>query len=420
MECADLLLPNPTLNILRTVFGPAFLCLLLGCGPEMVSEHTTTVRDPAGITIVENQESVLQSGGGWSIAPDPRVVIGSIDGPEVDWLLRVQGALCLGDGRIAVANDGSQELRIYGTDGSHLRSVGGNGEGPGQFKSVMLIGLFADTLVVLDPVLRRVSLIHPDGGFVRSFTPVESATSLPMGGWLFQTGMVLIRNLALGDLSPLEGKPGRMPEPYKVFDMSGALLMDFGVFPGPEQVMATIQTEQGPAPVRSPVPFGKTPQIAVAGGRVYFGAQDAFEIKVFGDNGSLQKIVRLDRPAVPVTDADLAAFIHELGIEDEALVRRRIEGLPRVAYKPYHGSVFADSEGYLFVEDFRSPGMEASAMNVFDPEGRLVGRFEVPAGVEVQEIGEDHLLALFRDEMGVEHLQIFELARPKPGSAGRP
>jgi hypothetical protein len=425
MEWAGLSSPIPCPTFLRTVLGPAFIFLLLGCGPEMASQPTTTVRDSAGITIVESQESALQYGGGWSLAPDPEAVIGSIHGPEEAWLHRVQGALLLGGGRIAVANDGTQELRIYGIDGSHLKSIGGEGEGPGQFKSVTLIGLFADTLAVLDPALRRVSLIHPEGGFIRSFTPVESATTFPTGGWLFESGMVLIRNLPLGDLAALEGSPGRMLEPYKAYDLSGTLLIEFGAFPGPEQVLVTIQAEEGPAPLRSTVPFGKNPQVAVAGGRMYFGAQNAFEIKIFGGGGSLQKIVRLDRPVLPVTDADLAAYIHEelAGIEDEhqALVLRRYyEELPRVASRPSHGSIFADQEGYLFVEDFRFPGNEVSAMNVFDPEGRLVGRFELPAGLEVLDIEEDHLLALFRDGMDAEYLQLFELTRPTRASAGRP
>ena len=51
-------------------------------------------------------------------------------------------------------------------------------------------------------------------------------------------------------------------------------------------------------------------------------------------------------------------------------------------------------------------------MNVFDPEGHLVGRIEVPADVEILEIGPDYLLALYKDPMDVEYVHMYDLTRP--------
>jgi len=401
----------------RIVIGPVAVLLVVGCGAEPASGPTSTVRDSAGVTIVENRGAVALDGGGWSLAARPNVTIGSVDGPEEAQLYRVRGALRLPDGRIAVANDGSKEIRMFGADGTHVRSWGREGEGPGEFSSMILTGRSGDSLVVLDRRLRRVSLVHPDAGFVRSFPVGEAVASYPLGGWFFETGSVLIRDLPLDEATVFAEGLQRAPIPFKSCDMSGALAADFGALPGAEQINVTRQAEGGLVTYLASVPFGKSSQIAIAGDRLFVGGQDAFEIEMFGSDGALRRIVRLDRDPVPVRDADLEAYIlaEVAGVADENEARSRrqdLEQMPRVENKPAHGAIYADGAGYLFVEDFREPGNEVPVVNVFDPEGKLVGRFDLPVGIQVLGIGADYLLSLYRDEMEIEYLRLYDLIRP--------
>ncbi len=111
--------------------GSLLLSLVAGCGPETASRPSATIRDSAGVTIVENQQGIPPDAGGWSLAARPSLVIGSLHEPEDNGLYRVRGALRLPDGRIAVGSDGSHELRIYEADGALVRRLGGEGEGPG-------------------------------------------------------------------------------------------------------------------------------------------------------------------------------------------------------------------------------------------------------------------------------------------------
>ena len=398
------------------------LSLVAGCGPEAASRPAATVRDSAGVTIVENQAGSLPDGGGWSLAVRPSLVIGSLDEAEDNGLYRVRGALRLPDGRIAVADDGSRELRIYGANGALVRKLGGEGEGPGEFNSVILIGLLGDSLVAVDRRLRRVSLLHPDEGFSRSFTITEPVANLPIGAWFFESGSVLIEDFPLSDEDPREGGFNRYRARLKSCDMSGTLLSDFGEFPGEEAFMATHQTEDGPASEILSVPFGKSPKVAVAGDRLFFGSQDRYEISVLDSSGSLRTIVRLARSPVPVTDAGVDLLIEEelAGYFENEVpgLRREFARMPRVEFQPAHGALTADREGYLFVEDFRAPGLEVVPVNVFDPDGLLVGRFEVHTDIEILEIGRDYLLALYDDPMDVEFVQLYELTRPEQPTGG--
>jgi len=324
--------------------------------------------------------------------------------------------LRLPDGRIAIGNEGSLEIKVFGVDGAHLESLGGEGEGPGEFSSVMLIGLLGDTLVVLDRRLRRVSLVHPDEGFVRSSTVAEPVAEFLLGGWFFESGSVLIEDLSLSDDGGFEDGFSRRPARLKSCDLTGALLTDFGELPGSDEYTFTRQGEHGTAIGIMSVPFGKSPQVAVAGDQLFFGSQDRFEISIFDNSGSLRTLVRLDRSPVPVTDADLASYVREAledADEDEARDQREMyDGMPMMDFHPAHGAISADREGFLFVEDFRAPGMESVPVRVFDPEGRLVGQFEVSAEIEILEIGPDYLLALYEDAMDVEFVHLYELTRP--------
>lgn len=401
----------------RTALGPLFLSLVVGCGPEVAFAPGAAVRDSAGVTIVENHGSEFPDGGGWSLAESPSLVIGSLGDPEGDGLYRVRGALRLPDGRIAVAVDGSRELRIYGVDGAPERSLGGEGEGPGEFTSLLLAGLLGDSLVVLDRRLRRVSLVHPDEGFARSFTVAEPVANFPIGGWFFETGSVLIEDFPLADDAEIEDGFGRGPSLLKSCDLSGELLSDFGELPGEETFTTTThQAERGLTTELLSVPFGKSPQIAVKGDVLYFGSQDRYEVMTFGSDGSLRTIVRLVRPPVPVTAADLESLIEEeldgLNGNDARFLRQAFAKMPVMEFRPAHGAISADREGFLFVEEFRAPGIESVPVNVFDPDGRLVGRFEIPADIEILEIGPDYLLALHEDAMDVEFVHLYELTRP--------
>ena len=48
----------------------------------------------------------------------------------------------------------------------------------------------------------------------------------------------------------------------------------------------------------------------------------------------------------------------------------------------------------------------------FAPDGKLVGRFQLPDRMQVMEIGADYLLGLYRDDMEVEYLRLYDLTRP--------
>ncbi len=390
-----------------------------GCASDGSSGSSFAVRDSAGITIAENQGDVPPDGGGWAISPEPSLQIGAMDGDEAYLLFRVWGATRLSDGRIAVVNNRAPDLRIFSPNGEHLHTFGSRGEGPGEFDSPVLAGVMpGDTLVVVDRMRRRINLFHPEDGFVRVATgaPEIEGSFLLVG--MFSSGSVVVQRTVFGEEN-VDGY-SRRPIGYRAVATDGTLESFLGEFPGVEMMIASQAMPQGGTTMLSiRAPFGKSAIPAVGGDRFFFGSQDAYEIRVHDQGGALLRLIRRDRAPIPVTDAHVAAVMEDMADDAESddqtrQFRRMFREAPIPDVHPAHGAIYADALGYLWVEEYRVPGVEDRVTTIFDPKGRMVGSVVLPGRFRVEEIGVDYLLGRASDELGVEYLRLYDLTRPGP------
>lgn len=101
----------------------------------------------------------------WTLSAEPTLEVGVVEGDERYQLHDVADAARLADGRIAAANGSTSEIRVYDGDGSFLVATGGAGDGPGEWRNIAAVRVLAgDTLVVVDPRLARVGLVHATTG----------------------------------------------------------------------------------------------------------------------------------------------------------------------------------------------------------------------------------------------------------------
>ncbi len=388
----------------------------LACAGSDDGAVATAVRDSAGVVIVENTGSIQVGEGGFTVVPEPLVSIGSLEGDTLQQLYRVNGAIRLADGRIAVGNGGSGQLRIYAPDGRFLASLGRPGEGPGEFRAVALVGaLGGDTLVTLDSDLRRISLFHLETGFVRSARVVDEA-----GGFLLARGAFADGSIVAGGgfffssgAGQISGGAQRSPTSFASVDLDGRLITDFGEFPGLELF---IRLREGGLSANL-LPYGKFAVAAVSSDRLYVGTADRYEIRAFAPDGRLARLIRYDQPTRPVTPADIDAYIEEQVAEgeqgvDPQEIRTRYREMPAPERMPAYQQIATDVLGHLWVSEYRLPGDDTPVWTVFDPEGGLVARLALPPRVGVLEIGEDYLLGRLVDELDVEYVQLFRLERP--------
>ena len=149
---------------------------------------------------------------------------------------------------------------------------------------------------------------------------------------------------------------------------------------------------------------------AVWGDLVAIGDQAVYEIKVFAADGCLVRIIRRDGDPEKPTRADLNAYWERrfANQSDDARANslREAKDVGLVDAYPAFSRILSDRVGHLWIQERGS-----SVWTVFDPEGRVLGLVQVPSGFRVFEIGEDYLLGMSRDDLGVEYVQLWSLSR---------
>jgi hypothetical protein len=392
------------------------LVMVAGCDDES-DAGAFTVRDSAGVQIAENAGFPAPGAGGWSVDPVPSLVIGEEEGGEAYQLYQVRGATRLPDGRIAIVNAGTQQVRLYTDDGRIDAQFGGQGDGPGEFRQPMLAGLLADTLVIYDSALRRVTMLHPRAGAARDFVVGEEGGGFPIAQGVFADGTV-----AFGggmSFSSQTGFPSGRIRPassYHAVSVTGAKVAEFGEYPGAEMFA---QVSDGGFSARS-IPFGRITVSATGDSLFFIGKADSYELLAFGRDGGLRRIIRVSAAPRPVTAALRSAHIEEAleaadGANAQAELRRLFDAMPFPEVLPPYAAARADARGHLWVADAEVPGEPTVLWSVIDEAGRAVARVELPAGLRLLEIGTAEVLAWSRTELGVEQVGVYALRRPARG-----
>ena len=403
-------------GVVRTLrIGAAGLVVVLSaaCGPGSNPDPTlwSESRDSAGVTIVDNARPNTGSRLGWQVAEAPALSIGALEGDEVYQLYAVEDAARLPDGRIAVANGGTSEIRFFSADGRHLVSWGALGEGPGEFAQwdpEAVSTWPGDSIMGAAWWRGRIEIFDASGNHARTATLGDgyfSFLGLMAGGDILAKPSILIGLDFRTGGSTLR----RREAEFAVIAADGETRASLGVHPGDEWFFS-----QNP-PTARPHPFGRSVLATVWGDLAVVAANDRYEIPAYDRDGHLVRIVRRNHglrvPTQAELDSVLTASWADRSEEDQARLRGLSEGMTPVEFFPAFSALHSDPHGHLWVQEYNFPGQHDNIWTVFDADGRVQGFVETPSGLDVFEIGEDYILGTTTDELGVERVQLWPLDR---------
>lgn len=341
----------------------------------------------------------------WRVADEPLLSIGgAVSDAGGGDLFGVRGVVRLSDGRIVVA-DQAPRVMVFAPDGSHLRTFGRRGEGPGEFGSIMWIQrLSNDTILVADlRNRRRLSYFTADGAFVRSI----SATSVPPP---YFDG-ALADGTLVGTISRA---PPRVPQSDGVwwgrgqielvrFDAQGRVLNSLGVFPRTEQIgvpgFAVISADGW----RSP---GHRTLVVVGPARIYVATGDRFEVQVLAPDGGDPDILELDDYILDsLTREDVIRYF-----SDFRTIVNRIDlsttqwNIPEGQTLPAITDLHLDEDGNLWAEEGGRATDDTGHWSVFTPSGRISATMS--RRFRPFHIGSESVLGVWRDDLDVEYVQL--------------
>lgn len=383
-----------------------------GDGGSAAGLHSE-VRDSAGIRIVDNAEPPEGSRLGWRIGSEPTVSIGVLEGEEPYMLYRAYDAVILSDGRIVVANTGTQELRVFDRSGTHVATWAGEGQGPGEFTDLSQIEPWpGDSIIAWFGPQLGFSVFDADGNHGRNFVLTGQERVSPMQRFwptaASRDGFILARH----------GPEAADTMVMQLRDRDGEVVGSFGTHPSYEWHLL----DEGDRSILYRKTFGGEPVWAVWGDRVVIGHTGRYELKAFARDGALTRIVRRDHRQRAPTAAEVGAYIDAemdrniwaTGAEALAL-RRRFEAVPVADNLPAFASIMTDALGHLWVEEYESPAnpRPARLWTVFDPDGRVLGIVETPKDLSIDEVGEDYILGGARSALDVEMVQVWPLERSR-------
>lgn len=377
-----------------------------GCETDSIS--TSASRDSLGVMIVESVAPAWTPDAAWRIEEEPVVDLAGTGSGEMHDFFRVRDMLRIGENLI-VADGISDQVRVYGSAGRFLRAFGGQGEGPGEFRTLgTLVATGGGRLVAMD--LRI-------GG--------------PGAEFDIESGLVSTFRMPQGV------RPLRHPVPSHVlwgWD-GGYTLDDEGLADGLGRAVATVlrlaEDRLSAHPVASvpghehflvptadviPLMGRNTHAVPVGDGTIVVGTADALEYSTIdGQTGEVRRIARIIGVSLAVSDDEVDRELQtRLGPNPRPRIKDLLESLPRPDEKPAYQRMIVDADGNVWAGEFLGLARrdEVQKWYVWDSSGVWLGIVDTPARFELMRVGADEVFGVRRDMNDVEHPQVLRMVKP--------
>lgn len=377
--------------------------------------------DSAGVEIVLANRP---EGPALSLAQDPSLEVGLETGDEPYLLSGVAGASLRTDGTLVVCNSADRTLRYFDATGSHLRTGGGEGRGPGELRRIAQCFQIGDQTWVYQAPALPVEVFDASGTQARSVPiprpndRIAQIVDIAPDGTLVLRQDENRRGLAMG-VSVLRTA---LYAATSDGGLTGLGLFDAGRWVRGERVTF-------------PAAFTPTLRVAALAGGVLVGWSESWDLAFLTRDGTpLWRIRRVVDP-VPVTAGHRAAF------EDRVLngtmpggdtpfeareVRRAIVDMMVYPDRlPAYHRVLVSRGGSIWVErgdaprdplpQVAGPYDAPTSWDVFTPDGTWIAVVELPARFDPLEVTEAHVVGVHRDALEVERVRVYEIARGAGG-----
>jgi hypothetical protein len=364
--------------------------IVIGCGSRDSSEPPTV--------------------GMWTASPQISLGVAAGD-PSVEFGV-ITGATKLRAGTLAVADYTNGEVRLFTPAGQHVRSIGGKGQGPGEFPALTRLTRSAgDTLIAGGST--RVSSFTSDGEHVRdtrlSWAGVAAPPWAVETAWPLTEALFLLKLITPGVPSRKVEEVRRPRELYLVAAANGTVVDTLGEYGGLEQLK---YEEGGRTHSANPVFAAYTAQ-AVNADFVALGDLDADSVHVYEISSGVRTWVRIPLRRRSVAPNDWQTARDALCRDAPSIERceRDFLHLPRESESRVFDSIAIDSVGVVWL---KIPGVRRDTLAYWltvDGAGKPLGRVPLPSDARVTQVGATYLLAIRRDSLGIQRVVEFSLEK---------
>ena len=367
-----------------------------------------------GLAFAAHVQGVIPS---WTVSPSSSLTIED-DGTPAKQFVRVMGVARLSDGGIAVANRGTNDIRIFDARGRHIATFGRTGEGPGEFRRIEWVGRSGDTAWFHDSGLQRITAVllgpRPSLSGITRITATGKRERFSVTGRLTDGRWVVTTNVS----PTFDGPPGvhRLPGSTGIIATTGdgevAWLGDF------RSAAIFVHNPTGDFKNASvgPIAFPPWLRSATSGGLIWIGDSGGDSLVVVRSRDLSRFTIRIPMerraPGRALIDA---ARAQELGQnptpEGKAFTDAKYSTKYLPPRLPSFESLLPGPQGELWIQAYAGNRANPTHYVVIDSNGRPRGRVSVPGGSRVREAGLDYVILVHEDEDGVESIRVHQLVR---------
>ncbi len=342
----------------------------------------------------------------WRVEEELR--IGTMEGDGPDLFGQVRHLEPDAFGRIWVLEGQAQEIRVFGPDGSFVRTVGREGGGPGEFARALQVQTGPDgNMWVMDPANNRMSVFDTAGTYLEGKQVPGGFVIMPWPGGFDMQGSYY--------------SPVPLPSEGDDFHM-GLAVYDTSFVPYDTVEVPTDPVDREYYELRSEnslwrtgIPYtGRFDWRLASTGRTWGMLSDEyrfFELNPTGD--TVRTIVREYTP-LPVTDADMEQARERL----ESFIRNggKVDWSKIPSSKPAMEDFYLDDGGNVWVRRVTDQEQQGREFDIFDPVGRFLGtirtsfsiaRFPPPV------FDGDVMYAVTEDELEVPYIVRARIVKPE-------
>lgn len=398
-------------------FGTAcvgIMLLLSACGDgASATSHSGTVRDSAGVRIVEHDASILEIPA--LELPAPELELGELDGTGPEVFGRIAGVVRLSDGAVAVLDRQAAEVRVFEPDGTLRSRFGREGGGPGEFEfAYSVLRLPGDTIAVVDQGGMRAHRFLPDGTLIGHEDMARSSTRVWYVENVFADGvrMVVSRDFDRDDM-PAEGR-------WESWMLAGRSQAGGSAPVSMARYLGSVSHVQrsGEGYSMTWIPFAPAGDVAPLGTAIVTHDGSDYTLRWSDPGGGTRQLLRVNIIPPSLTQADFDSHrdrqLADMPEQYRAGLASLYRTMPRESRLPAFGRMLSDREGVLLVSVTPRPipppeDEPPTSWLVVTDGGSVIGRIELSSSEVPRYMDATHLVTTRPDEMDVQHVRVYPL-----------
>ena len=308
----------------------------------------------------------------------PELIIDDKSFPEDIFFVSPIG-ICFDDkNNIYVCDFRANNIQVFDPSGKFTKTIGRQGQGPGEFEMPFHIAICKDRLVVWELGNRRISVLNPGGEFIKSVQIARyegrprKIRALPNGDFVFET---------------VKTNFGNNEKPQE------CIIEIYSPDLEPKKTLSTQEVWENKyifTPINTNVPQPYTPRVywdVSPEGKIFIGFSEDYIIDIYdNEKGRLSSFSHEYEP-VKITEEDKKNWFAGMTTTTPSGIKQGapdyiVKSTKFPKYKPPYNHIMVDGEGNVLVFPYQKDNVkDVKSFDAFDPQGKFINNVQIEGDI---------------------------------------